>query len=167
MLGSVWGSHLLLSRAEGQGPALTIALLLPGSAYLASGCWAPEDRPTARSRRGQQLTRTGLPTLGLTRRAVAETLEPGGGRGVTRSGPHSSQRWRLGGTPDRCSRRGCALARRPEGQVDTAGNISLWQRSTRIGAGLGLMETAREPTRALRDQPCRWERCHMHLLTGS
>lgn len=43
VLGSVWGSHLLLYKAEGQGPALTIALL-QGSAYLASCCWEPEER---------------------------------------------------------------------------------------------------------------------------
>lgn len=39
--------------------------------------------------------------------------------------------------------------------------------NTCTGAGLGLMETASEPTAALRDQLHRWKQSHMHLLTSN
>lgn len=97
--------------------------------------------------------------LGLKRRAAAETLELGGGRLVTHSGPQLFSALGPLGVNLIGSASVDVLSFGPKtgGQLDTAENISLWQQSTHIGAGLRLMETVYEPTQALGDQPCRWE----------
>ena len=108
---SVEGSYLPLHRAEGQGLALTVALLLPGSApSLAQPPWPLMDgvlkkgcclqRPTVQ--RGQRLR--GLPLLGLGRRAERLAEVGVGGINNLPGPPPSSALGPWGVNQDWCSR---------------------------------------------------------------